>query len=98
MMNDITKLEKATEEIIEEPKKKTKDDFKLKKHLVDSSNIEWVAYDDKKKELYVHFHSHSTYKYDKVPKNVFERLLKAGSKGRFFAMAIKWEYKYERIE
>mgnify|MGYP002710979716 CR=1 FL=1 len=59
----------------------------LRKHFVDSSNIEWIAYDDKNKILYVHFHSNSTYMYEKVPKNTFERLLKAGSKGRYFAIA-----------
>lgn len=70
----------------------------LRKHFVDSSNIEWIAYDDKNKILYVHFHSNSTYMYEKVPKNIFERLLKAGSKGRYFAIAIKYEFKYTRLD
>lgn len=106
---DIVDAEKLVEDVNKKDNKEedTKNDKnnkkatpldKLRKHLVSSSNIEWVAYDNKIKKLYVHFTSNSTYEYENVPKDVFERLLKAGSKGRYFAAAIKWNYKYKRIE
>lgn len=67
------------------------------KHLVKSTNLEWVSYDKDKKELTVQFKSGGLYKYDKVPEKVFDDLLKAGSKGRFFWMKIRDVYKYTKL-
>lgn len=75
--------------------KKTKD---LRKFLLKSSNLDWIAYDADKKILYVAFKSNTIYKYDDVPRDVFEGLRTAGSHGRYFAMRVKWKYKYERIK
>lgn len=47
----------------------------LRKHLVDSTNIEWVSYDEKEKTLYVQFHSGGLYAYYKVPKKVFDECI-----------------------
>lgn len=69
----------------------------LEKHLVKSSNIAWVAYDEESKTLYVNFHSGSTYSYDDVPIEIFNDLLNAGSKGRYFARKIKFSYKYKKL-
>lgn len=69
----------------------------LRKHLVDSTNIEWVSYDEKEKTLYVQFHSGGLYAYYKVPKKVFDELLEAGSKGRYHALKIKYKYDYKKI-
>lgn len=69
----------------------------LKKHVVDSTNLEWVAYDEDKKELYIQFKSGGLYRYLKVPKNIFDELLDAGSKGRYHAMKIKYKYDYEKL-
>lgn len=81
----------------EEPKKqkKTKD---LRKFLLKSSNLDWIAYDAPKKELYVAFKSNSIYKYYNVPRDIFEGLRTAGSHGRYFAIKVKWNFKYERIK
>ena len=75
--------------------KKTKD---LRKFLLKSSNLDWIAYDADKKILYVAFKSNTIYKYDDVPRDVFEGLRTAGSHDRYFAMRVKWKYKYERIK
>lgn len=71
---------------------------KLDKHLLKSSNLDWVAYDEEKNQLYVQFRSNTLYVYDDVPKEVFEELLKAGSHGRYFAQKVKWNYKYKRLQ
>ena len=70
---------------------------KLAKHVVESSNLDWVAYDEDKKKLYVQFKSGSYYSYDDVPRNIFEDLLTASSKGRYFWMKIRDKYNYKRI-
>nr|CAI9751469.1 hypothetical protein DGKKSRWO_DGKKSRWO_CDS_0178 [uncultured phage]CAI9752356.1 hypothetical protein CVNMHQAP_CVNMHQAP_CDS_0179 [uncultured phage] len=69
----------------------------LQKHMVESSNIEWVAYDKDAKQLFVMFKSGSVYGYEDVPSEIFDELLEAPSKGRYFALKIKWNYKYERL-
>lgn len=69
----------------------------LTKHLVESTNLEWVAYDEEEQELYIQFKSGGFYIYYKVPKQIFEDLLKAGSKGRYHAVKIKYEYDYKKL-
>lgn len=70
---------------------------KLIKHIVDSTNLEWIQYDKKAKELYIQFRSGGLYKYFDVPESIFLGLLGAGSKGRYHAMKIKYNYKYEKL-
>lgn len=72
-------------------------DKKLEKHIVDSTNLEWVSYDKDKNDLYVMFRSGGYYVYHDVPEKVFNELLAAGSKGRYLAMKIKWVYEYEKL-
>lgn len=83
----------------EEPTKKKEGKKELKKHLVDSSNIEWVSYDEEKEDLYIGFRNNTTYVYNKVPKDIFDGLLHAGSKGRYFWMKIRNKpFEYKRIK
>lgn len=70
---------------------------KLKKHLVDSSNLEWVAYNKKNSELYIQFHSGGLYRYTNVSENLFNGLLSAGSHGRYFWMKIRDKYDYAKL-
>lgn len=50
---------------------------------VESSLIDSLGYDEKSKTLRVHFKaSNSTYEYSNVPKETFEAILNADSKGR----------------
>ncbi len=62
---------------------------------VESSTINSIAYEGT--ELFVKFTSGSTYKYKDVPKELFESLKTAESKGRFFATNIKNNFEYERM-
>lgn len=70
----------------------------LVKHLVESTNLEWVSYDEEEKDLYVQFKSGGLYVYHDVPQKIFDGLLKAGSKGRYLAVKIKYEFPYERLD
>lgn len=87
-------VEQQQEQKTEQPKKKKKD---LVKHVVDSTNLEWISYDEDEEKLYVQFRSGGLYEYDNVPQKVFDGLLKAGSKGRYHAVKIKWQYPYKKL-
>lgn len=69
----------------------------LKKVPVDSSNLDWVAYDPDTKQLFIQFRSGGLYRYDKVPKEVHKGLMEAGSKGRYHNVKVKWKYPYTRL-
>lgn len=62
---------------------------------VNSSNISSVGYENR--TLYVSFHSGSTYTYSGVPQYVYEELLDASSKGKYFAANIKNSYPYHKL-
>ena len=64
---------------------------------VDSSNVNAVGYDEETEELYVEFHSGSTYKYLNVPYYVFEELCDADSVGQYLNKEVKNTYEYERL-
>lgn len=69
----------------------------IKKHAVESSNLEWVAYDKDNQNLFVQFKSSGLYVYHKVPEKIFTDLLVSGSKGRYHALKIKYNFDYERL-
>ena len=62
---------------------------------VNSSNVVAVGYD--KQKLYVEYRR-GTYVYKDVPKEKYDALLKAKSKGKYLCANIKGTYDFERIE
>lgn len=62
---------------------------------VDSSNISSVGYENN--ILYVSFHHGGTYSYSGVPYNIYQNLLNAPSKGKYFAAHIKNSYPYYKL-
>lgn len=64
---------------------------------VKSSNIYSVGYDKTEKILQVEFLNGSIYQYCDVPEYVFNELLQASSKGKYFNSKIAFCYKYEYI-
>lgn len=62
---------------------------------VESSNISAVGYAND--SLFVQYKNGSMYLYNKVPKKVYEELLKAESKGRFVNESIKGKYEYNKV-
>lgn len=95
--NNVTKQEEQQPNTVKQEQPKNKKE--IRKHLVDSSNLEWVGYDEEKQDLYIGFRNNTVYVYHEVPKDIFDGLLKAGSKGRYFWIKIrKKPFKYERIK
>lgn len=65
---------------------------------VESSMIEAVAYEPSTQTLRVRFKTDgSTYEYDDVPVEEFEKLLSADSKGSYFYRNIRTGYEYRRL-
>jgi len=64
---------------------------------VDSSNIESVGYDIGSRELHVLFLANRSYVYSDVPREVYEELLRAPSKGSYLNRAIKGVYAYREL-
>jgi hypothetical protein len=69
----------------------------MKRQQVESSNLASVGYDETEKILEIQFHSGGVYQYEDVEKEVFDELMNANSKGRFFIGRIKGEYNYWRV-
>lgn len=64
---------------------------------VNSGNLESAGYDDQAQALFIKFKTGQTYRYANVPRRVFDELMAAESKGRYFAAVIRLEYKAERL-
>ncbi len=56
----------------------------MTRQAVKSSRIKSVGYDDRKRVLTIEFKRGAVWSYTYVPENLFERLLSAESKGKFF--------------
>ena len=61
---------------------------------VNSSNVVAIGY--RKNKLYVDYRRGS-YVYNNVPKEVYDGLLKAESKGKYMNSEVKGKYIYERL-
>ena len=63
---------------------------------VASSNIEAICYDEGNQELHVQFLSGDYYVYHDVPREIFEDLMEAPSKGSYLNREIKGVYQYTK--
>ncbi len=64
---------------------------------VESSMIHAIGYDKDKRVLEVVFNTGRTYQYADVPPEVYEGLLNAESKGRYFLANIRDVYEYWQV-
>lgn len=69
----------------------------MQRYSVASSNIATIGYDPATETLEVEFLSGSVYQYYNVPENMYEQLMREGSKGRFLNTYIKNAYPYSRV-
>ena len=60
--------------------------------LVESATLAAIGYDDTRKILQLEFRSHAVYRYFGVPGSVYEALVSAPSKGRYFNGAIRGHF------
>lgn len=65
---------------------------------VQSSNVESIGYDKSLRILEVAFHHGGVYQYVGVPPRQYRAFLRAPSKGRFLAHAIKPRYAFRKIQ
>ena len=64
---------------------------------VESTTLAMVGYDENLKRLQLEFCSRAVYLYFDVPAAVYEGLLDAPSKGRYFNATIRGRYPYRQI-
>ena len=69
----------------------------MQRYSVASSNIASVGYDPATETLELEFLSGSIYQYYNVPVNMYDQLMREGSKGRFVHTYIKNAYPYSRV-
>ncbi len=69
----------------------------MDRNFVSSSNLRSVGYDVSELTLEIEFYSGSVYQYFNVPQERYESLMRAGSKGSYFAAYIKDVYRYRQI-
>lgn len=65
---------------------------------VSSSQISYIGYEDDDMSLIVVFTNGSTYRYDNVPREVFDDLKSASSVGKYFNANIKNSYSNSKIK
>jgi hypothetical protein len=69
----------------------------MERKYVKSSNLLSVGYDAKNKILEIRFNSGNMYQYDNVPKEIYNGLMSASSKGSYFYDMIKGNYSFKQI-
>lgn len=68
----------------------------ITKEITDSSHIKGVGYVAREQTLYLKFNNEAIYSYLNVPIETFRALIKAESKGQFFAKEIKGKFSFQR--
>ena len=69
----------------------------MDRSYVSSSNIASIGYDEGTDTLEVEFLNGSVYQYYNISKEMYDQLMRAGSKGQFFNAYIKNAYPYSRV-
>ena len=69
----------------------------MRRDPVASSNIVSVGYEPSSETLEIEFASGGVYQYYNVPSPIYDELLAASSKGRFFVAQIKDRFPYARV-
>lgn len=64
---------------------------------MESTTMRSVGYQPKSRILEIEFDSGAVYQYLEVPARVYERLLRAESKGRYFNSEIRETYPYVQV-
>ena len=64
---------------------------------VESTNLSRVRHDENSNTLEIEFIGGNVYQYFDVPKSIYDELLGAGSKGKFFHQQIKGHFRYARV-
>lgn len=68
----------------------------MERLTVSSSNIASIGYDESTSTLEIEFNNGSIYHYFDVPKNEYDGIVNAESRGKYLAANIKGRYRYSR--
>ena len=66
--------------------------------LVESSNINKIAFDIKSQTLQINFKPDTTYEYKEIPYYIWEGLFSSPSKGQYFHKFIKNKFDFTKKE
>lgn len=69
----------------------------IRREYVASSNVVSIGYDEPTQTLEVEFKDGAIYQYYNIPKNIYDELMAAPSKGQFLAYQIKNAFPYSRV-
>jgi hypothetical protein len=69
----------------------------MQRQQVESASLKSIGYDEGNDVLEVEFQNDGVYQYLGVPRTVYEGLLAAPSKGRYFSEFIRERYPYEKV-
>jgi hypothetical protein len=70
----------------------------IERRVVTSTSIAGLGYHPRLEVLEVAFRSGAVYRYFGVPRPVFDALMKADSKGRYFSQTIRNRFEFRRVE
>ena len=70
----------------------------IERKPISSSDLASVGYDERMRVLEIEFRSGGIYRYLDVPREVFDALLAAESKGRFFAARIRNQFRFQLVK
>ena len=70
---------------------------RMRRQKVDSATLQSVGYESKRQVLELEFCSGALYRYFEVPEEEHQALLGAESKGRYFGLHIRDQYRFERL-
>jgi hypothetical protein len=65
---------------------------------VDSSLLIWTDYSAAENRLRLAFHGGAVYDFLQVPPRIYQELLAAPSKGRYFNQSIRNDFPHERLQ
>lgn len=66
-------------------------------HMVLSTEIEWIGYEQDRQMLQVEFISGGIYQYQNVSEATFRSFLNAPSHGKYFESSIKGKYSFRKV-
>ena len=69
----------------------------MQHYSVSSSNLKSVGYSAEYQTLEIEFVNGAIYQYYNIPKNIYEELMQASSKGKFVHQQIRNAYPYSRV-
>ena len=64
---------------------------------LESTSLKSVAYDEETLTLEVEFVEGGIYQYSGVPKEIYESLMNAESKGRYYVIKIRNTFPYQKV-